>query len=136
VPDPAPQLIELLQNDLAGIDAQFEFWLTITFAVVVASHLARDQLTLPIRAAIAVLYSFAVVFLVSRLLGHVEGAQFISAALTDLGVDYPRSVTSLNAPLVGWLRRALMLAGSLAAIAFVLRGLPFKRRRDAPEGPD
>ena len=30
--DKAAELIELVQNEIAGLDSQFEFWITVTFA--------------------------------------------------------------------------------------------------------
>ena len=118
MPEQAPELIELFQNELASIDSQFQFWITVTFAVVVASYLAREQLRTTLRVTLACLYLFAVLLLAFRLGGHVQAAGYLMSALAELGVSYPMG----NASLIGWLRRVLMVAGSLAALFFILRG--------------
>ncbi len=118
MPDNAPELIELFQNELAGIDSQFQFWITITFAVVVASHLARDQLSKSLRSFIAILYALAVVLLGLRLGAHVQGAEYVFGVLSDLGVEYPRG----RPVMIGWLRRVLVVLGSLGAIFFIAFG--------------
>ena len=120
----APELIELIQNELAGIDAQFQFWITITFAVVVASHFARGQLGPVVRISIAALYALAVLLLASRMGSHIQSAQYLASVLAGLGVDDPRFSAPPSAPLVGVLRWSLLVLGSLAAVVFILRGIP------------
>ncbi len=126
MPELAPDLIELVQNEIAGIDAQFQFWITATFAVVVASHFARDQLGAALRICLAVLYILAVVLLMVRMGAHVEAANYLVSILADLQVDYP----GLNPP-IGWLRAVVMFLGSLAALLFILR-VPHSKGSAAP----
>ncbi len=120
----ALELIGLMQNELAGIDTQFQFWLTITFAVVVASFMARGQLGITVRVVVAALYLLATALLSARSLGHVELAIYLGGVLTEHGIDAPQTFSNL----VGWLRRAVLTLGSISALIFIL----FPGKGDSP----
>jgi hypothetical protein len=76
--------IEFLQENLAAIDSQFEFWLTITFAVVVASFLARDQLSRALRVSVATLYLLAVVMLALRMAHHANVGFVLASTIKEI----------------------------------------------------
>ena len=116
--DKATELIELVQNEIAGLDSQFEFWITVTFAVVVASYLARGELPMTVRISITLVYSLAVSLFFSRMSTHAFAARQILSALTEAGVDYP----SLVDPVFRNLRAAVVILGSAGAVVFILFG--------------
>jgi hypothetical protein len=130
MPEQAPELIELIQNHFAALDLQFQYWLTITFAAVVASFLARDQLTTTVRFALAILYVLSVVQIVLVSMAHLEQAAFLRSALADLGVEF--SGTFL--PAVGLVRRSVLGLGSIAATVFILRPALAGSNRSLPLG--
>ena len=113
----APELIELIQNSYAAVDLQFQYWLTITFAAVVASFLARNQLNLGLRLALVSLYALSALQIVLVSMAHLEYGSFLAAALQDLGVSPP--ITYL--PAVGLVRRSVVGFGTIATIVFILR---------------
>ena len=117
MPEQAPELIELIQNSYAAVDMQFQYWLTITFAAVVASFLARNQLNLVLRIALASLYGLATLQIVLVSMAHLESGSFLADALNDLGVEPPGTYLSA----VGLVRRSLVGFGSIATIVFILR---------------
>ena len=53
------ELIQLLQNESASIDTQFQLWTTITSAVLIASFAARLHLSFSLKIVIAVMYLLA-----------------------------------------------------------------------------
>ena len=50
------EFIELMGITTTSINSQFELWLTVTFAVIVASYLAGHRLSNALRYLIAALY--------------------------------------------------------------------------------
>ena len=122
----AREVFELVQNMMAGLDAQFQFWLSITFAVVVASHLARDELSRLLRIALAGLYLGCVALIAFKTLMYFEQGVHLSEILFELG-EMP---DSRWVPTIRWTRIAVMVAGTAAAATFVL--IPSLTRRKAP----
>ena len=110
------ELIALYEAVTGGINAQFELWLTITFAVIIASHLAGHRLSRSFKYLIASLYSAVSVLLFLMLLGALQfSAQFDAIALG----------TSNSGNLVGVisvLRTAVWIFGSVATLIFIFRG--------------
>ena len=113
----AADIYQLIQNVVENIDAQYEFWLTTTFAVVAASFFARKQLNRALRITIAALYLLSVGLVLLRLGHHVEQTVYLSGLLGNLGVDPPRTYSTIALPL----RILVLLLGSGAATLFVLR---------------
>ena len=83
------ELIELLQNESASIDMQFQLWITITSAVIIASFAARHHLTFWLRAFIAVMYTLASATIAFRYANDASQFVFLHNELRIRGVDYP-----------------------------------------------
>ena len=107
------ELIDLLQNESASIDMQFQLWITITSAVVIASFAAREHLTLWLKLFVAVMYTLAVATLIVRYANDASQFVFIKAELSKKGVEYP-AVGDLRL-----LRSLVYSIGSLATLVFV-----------------
>ena len=98
----------------AAINTQFEYWITITFAVVVASFVAGRRLNRRLRFALALLYGLSTVVLVSRLGYNALDAADFREALLASGV-------TLRTPWVTIISRTtLFLLGTSAALVFLL----------------
>lgn len=67
----------------ALIDTQFQYWMTITFAVVVAGFAAGDRLSQRLRYVVLVLYGLAAMTLFLRMTRTGESAGRIMAALAE-----------------------------------------------------
>lgn len=80
-------LLELQFLAEASIDVQFQAWMAVSFAVVVAAYSARRALTLEIRLAVAVVYLFAAYALFARWMSEVYRLDQIQDVLLDRGVD-------------------------------------------------
>jgi hypothetical protein len=117
------ELEELFFIRESAIDAQFQFWITITFAVIVANFVAGKRLSKRSRSVIALLYGLAVVVLVSRWYYVALDAIQFRQQLQDLGV-------ALNFPIVTLYSRVVLVAlGTSVSITFLLSNW----LRDDPE---
>jgi hypothetical protein len=110
------ELVELsaLMGETAGI--QFQYWLAITFATIVASYIAGPSLDLKLKVGIAVLYVlsavlFAIVYgtYLARYIVFIE-------LLQTTGVTYPATLFGL---FVGPLRIVIWLIGSGLTLWFI-----------------
>jgi hypothetical protein len=114
-------LLSLLLTQRASIDLQFQFWLSITFAVIVAGFVAGGRLDRKLRVLAAVLYVLATAHLATRWIydGGV-GERWVNV-LVSRGVD-------IGIPWVAaYLRMAVMLLGTVSALVFLFR---HHRRQD------
>jgi len=107
------ELIELLQNESASIDMQFQLWITITSAVVIASFAARHHLSFWMRAFIAVMYTLASVTIAFRYANDASQFVFLHNELQIRGVDYP-TIVDLRI-----LRGLVYACGTVATLVFM-----------------
>lgn len=108
------ELIELLQNESASIDMQFQLWLAITSAVVIASFTGRHHLSTWVKVFVAVLYALASTTILLRYANDASQFVFLKNELRSRGVEYP-AVVDLR------ILRALVYAcGTVATLVFIL----------------
>jgi len=107
------ELIELLQNESASIDTQFQLWITITSAVVIASFAARYYLSFWMKTFVAVIYLLASSIIALRYANDASQFVLLYNELSDRGVDYP-TVLDLRA-----LRALVYLGGTIATLAII-----------------
>ena len=118
------ELIELLAFAYSNIDSQFELWLTITFAVIIASYIAGHRLARWLRYSFAVLYTLVSVLLLLMLYSVVRTSQtLIGEPTIFIGPDSgdPLMLTIIVLRNVRW------LIGTVVTVLFILRGF---RERD------
>ena len=115
------ELTELYFIRESGIDIQFQFWLTITFATVVATFVAgNNRLGRRLRWVAAVLYLLATVVLVTRGYYLALDAIVFRDVLIESGIP-------LNIPTLTIIFRVLLIGfGSFAAL-WLLLGKEFQR---------
>lgn len=119
------ELIQLLQNESASIDTQFQLWTTITSAVLIASFAARLHLSFPLKTVIAVMYLLASATIVLRYANDASQFEFLMGELRNRGVDYP-SFIDLRV-----LRVPVYSVGTLATVAFLFFRSANQMREDA-----
>jgi hypothetical protein len=107
------ELIELLQNESASIDTQFQLWITITSAVVIASFAARHYLSFWMKTFVAVIYLLASSIIALRYANDASQFVLLHNELSDRGVDYP-TVIDLRS-----LRALVYLGGTFATLAII-----------------
>ena len=106
-------LLNLVLAQRSSIDLQFQFWLTITFAVIVASFIAGPRLVPRLRLLAAILYVTASAHITARWMYDGVTANQWLKVLASRGVDY-------QVPwIAAYLRMGLMLLGTVSALVFL-----------------
>jgi len=123
------ELIELMQNESASIDMQFQLWITVTSAVVIACHAARNHLTLWLKTFVVSMYVLATAAITLRYANDASQFQFLSAELQTRGVAYP-SVGDLRL-----LRTLVYIIGTAATLLFVFKNPGARRIHERCEDP-
>ncbi|HQR47907.1 MAG TPA: hypothetical protein PL152_01150 [Steroidobacteraceae bacterium] len=107
-------LLNLLLAQRSSIDLQFQFWLTITFAVLAAAFVAGDRLRWGLRWLAALLYALASAHLILRWMYDGTVGQHWIEELNRRGVDI-----AIPWPAV-YLRMTLMGIGTVSSLGFLL----------------
>ena len=113
------ELIELLAFAYSSIDSQFELWLTITFAVIIASYIAGHRLPKWLRYCFAVLYTLVSILLLLMLYSTVRTSRILIGEPTIfIGPDSgdPLMLTIVI------LRNLVWLIGTVVTVFFILKG--------------
>ena len=110
------ELLEFILLHESVIDSQLQFWMTATFAIVVASFAARDVLTHRMRLIVSGLYLVATFVFASRWLYQVLDILVYATALSDVGITGHVPWATI----VG--RIVLMSFGTAATLYFVIVG--------------
>ena len=110
------ELIQLYDVATGIVSAQFELWLTITFAVIIASYIAGHRLARSLQYLIAALYTAVSVLLFLMLLGAVQFSQQFDAL--NVGAS---SENNLVVAIVV-LRISVWVLGTVASIVSIFMG--------------
>ena len=110
------ELRSLLIEYGSAIDAQFNFWLTATFAVVVASHIAGHHFNRWGRGGVVLLYLLACTVFYFRYISTADLITSAIYALRDLDIE----VTKLGL-YTRFARQILMFGGTVFAVLIVVR---------------
>jgi len=110
------ELILLYDVVTGSVNAQFELWLTITFAVIIASYLAGHRLARSLQYLIATLYAAVSVLLFLMLLGAVQFSQQFDA------LNLSASSESKLTLAIVVLRTSAWILGTIATIVFIFKG--------------
>lgn len=130
---PEVQLLELFLDVNGDIDTQFQVWVSITFAVLVASFVAGGRLSRFARTGLVGLYLCAAAVLLIRYLraGSYLGYVLDLYALYDIEPPGNLGISGV----AGLLRMTLFTVGSaVAALSVLFPALG--RLRDAPPRGD
>ena len=65
------QVLELIGMHVSQVDTAFEFWLTISFGVLVALHIARSSITRQLKLLLCFLYLSATLIAVFHTVGDL-----------------------------------------------------------------
>ena len=121
------ELVETYFWASEAIDTQFQYWITVTFAVVVAAFAAGERLTRAMRWVVAGLY-LSTAFLLSARIGV-----FSTTLATVVGHAQDSGLGDLI-PIGGFFlqygRPFILLAGTIAALWFLLKRVPAKAYRE------
>jgi len=106
-------LATLILDQRASIDAQFQIWLTVTFALLAAAFVIKEKLKIRYKFIITLMYLLATITLVSRWVFDArETVKFIEE-ISRRGVEfYVPKITIVS-------RFTLIILGSLTTVFFI-----------------
>ena len=109
--------MQLIAAESDQFDANFEFWLMASFAVVVAAHAARDSLALKYRYLLAGLYLLFTIETLIKVWADIEAVYYYQTLLaeTEYTSDRPSNYLAVVA------RVLIYVAGSASAIWYIFR---------------
>jgi len=119
------ELIQLYAVVTTSVNAQFELWLTITFAVIIASYLAGHRLARSLQYVMATLYTAVSVLLYLMLVGAVQFSQQFDAL--NLGASSENKLVFA----IVVLRTLVWMLGTIATIVFIFKGHKSDASNDA-----
>ena len=115
------QYTEIYFQSMSIMDVQFQYWISITFAVIVAAFVTGRRVGRGLRCLMAMLYLLASLALAARFLRFDSIAQ---SALENLGDHAIVDALSSEGYLLPISRILLYLLGTSAAVWFLLRKDP------------
>ena len=112
------ELLGAYLQSVEVINGNFEFWLTVTFAILITLHFAGDRIPQRLRRLIVGLYVAATALFSVRL--FTAGIAFASIRDQLLLLDTKIHVVgSLTDALIGLLFLVIMLGGTLGTLLYV-----------------
>ena len=109
------EILELMLVHEQFIDSQIEFWLTVTFATIVASFAGREYMTKTNRNIVGLLYLIATVVFISRWFYEAIDLGGYLVILADRGIEAsPPIITAI-------FRLLLVVLGGFATIYFLAK---------------
>ncbi|NNC54402.1 MAG: hypothetical protein HKO07_01630 [Pseudomonadales bacterium] len=111
----ASAVVELISMEIDQINATTEFWLACVFAVIAASHLARDSLNVYLRVIIVVLFALVTTISIYGLLGDRQQIVWLLGFLHEQNIDPPLTFSKISI----LLKFLLFGIGSIATVGYV-----------------
>jgi hypothetical protein len=110
------ELSELYLQAQTLLDTQFQYWMTVSFAVVVAAFVAGDRLSRRLRYVVTTLYAIATLVVFSR--AWLAGSQSL-AIVTDLEERGAGLFNLSGGGAIGG-RILLFVIGSISVVYFLM----------------
>lgn len=112
------ELTSLFVESSQALDANFEFWLTVSFALVIASYLVAERIPVAVYGITITLYLTASALFMLR--GHSTGRMLTSIRdqLDAMGSSITL-ITPTENSLVAGLYLFIMIGGTAGTVAFV-----------------
>ena len=114
------ELVEIFLLSQENADAQFQYWLSVTFAVIVASSVAGERLNSKIRIWLTTLYLMAAGIFIIKFLGAQSAIGMYYEEMSMRGLSNTNNaLPAFSTSIMIWFRRILFLAGTVTAIWFL-----------------
>lgn len=110
---------EIMGRQFAYVEVAFEFWLTATFAILVAFHFAGNSIGKYLRTTTSLLYAMLTASFLARQYTTFFNLAEYSRRLADAGFESP-PFTSVQL-IIPFSYTVVALVGFIATIYFVLR---------------
>jgi hypothetical protein len=114
------ELMDAFATQMVAVDRVFEFWLTASFAVIVAAHFAGRDLSKSMRLMIALLYIGTSAFFAYRYSMATSMTYSLGNELGQKGMyRVPNAITQLT-PYFGILRALIFITGVAGTVYFLM----------------
>lgn len=112
-------LIEVVMSTQDYVGSQFEYWLTVSFAAIVAGAVAGDRLSIKVRIFLIFLYLLATAVLTLEIVQSAQTARFAAELLSERGLAPGGTSLGIYQFIT---RMILFLSGTLGTCWFLLAG--------------
>jgi hypothetical protein len=114
------ELLELLKAANEEVDANFQFWLSASFAVLMAFFFAGDRIVGYIRWVVVLLYVTSTTLFVYRIRASGVMATRVRVVLEDMGSDFLTVGSDTSAIVIGGSFMTIILVGTIATVYFCI----------------
>ena len=122
------ELLELLKAANEEVDANFQFWLSASFAVLMAFFFAGDRISGYIRWVVVLLYVTSTTLFVYRIIAAGGMATRVRVALEDIGSDFLTIGSETSALVIGGSFMTIILVGTIATVYFCIFSKKFIKK--------
>ena len=112
------ELVGLFLETAQVLDSNFEFWITASFALLVASHFVNAKISMPMFVIVLGLYISGTLLVTVRLYTTGRTITSIRDQLENMGAE-TAIVSSMENDLVGALYFLVIIVGTVATCIFV-----------------
>lgn len=114
------ELVEIFLLSQENADAQFQYWLSVSFAVIVASSVAGERLNSKVRIWLTTLYLLAASIFIIKFLGAQSAIGMYYQEMSLRGLSNTNNVLpAFSTSIMIWFRRVLLVAGTITSIWFL-----------------
>jgi len=110
------ELIEIIYMSVASAEAQFEFWMAVTIAMVVAVYTAGYRLNSNVRLIVAFLYLLTCLLFYLRYENELFAINIHIQQLRELGSDFGAK----NITLMRVIRSIVVVGATTLAVALIV----------------
>lgn len=111
------ELLNYASSAIDGMGAQFQYWLSVSFAAIVASFMGANRLTNKARVILTILYSFAVITFLLAYLAYLEGVIVTTNLMAQRGAEI--MMPSSYGPFLLFSRTLIFVLGTVTTIWFI-----------------
>ena len=114
------ELVEIYWLIQERVDAQFQYWLSVSFAVIVACFVAGERLNSKLRLLLTALYFLAAgVFIMKYFTNQTALIMYVSE-MNSRALNYrDLGASEYLLPTIVWFRQILFLVGTITTIWFL-----------------
>ena len=110
------ELKSLMYEETGIAMAEFEFWITASFAVLVAGYYAFSKLSPDLRTTVQRLYVIVAAVFIVRFLSSIYKMYEYNLELSSIGIDVGLQIGPATATI---LQTILMVIGTYAVVSFL-----------------
>lgn len=122
------ELLELLRTSNESVDSNFQFWLSSSFAVLMAFFFAGKKIVGYIKWAVVLLFVASTMLFTYRIQASGRVATRAREALEEVGSDFLTIGSDASAIIIAGSFMAIILLGTVATVYFCLFSKKFMEK--------